>query len=128
MICNVEAPNTFLAILISCLGSYGVIMYLASQKRKEIGVRKVLGASTLQIILLLARQFILLVVIAVVIATPFVYLFSDYWLDDFSYRIDISPISIVIASLATLALVLFTVSHQSIKAALANPAVSLKEE
>ena len=118
----------FLAIFISCLGSYGVIMYIASQRRKEIGVRKVLGASIPQIVLLLSKRFIVLVIISVFIAIPITYFAADYWLDDFSYRVDISPVSIVIASMATLALVLLTVSQQSIKAAMVNPAKTLKEE
>lgn len=117
-----------LAIFISCLGSYGLIMFIASQKKKEVGVRKVLGASVTQVVVLLSKRFIMLVVIAIVIAVPITVLAANQWLEDFYYRISISPFSLLIASIATIILVLLTVSLQSFKAATMNPASALRSE
>lgn len=117
-----------LAIFISCLGSYGLIMFIASQKKKEVGVRKVLGASITQVVVLLSRRFIVLVVIAIVIAIPITVIAANQWLEDFHYRITISPFSLLIASFATILLVLLTVSLQSFRAATMNPASALRSE
>lgn len=119
---------SILAILISCLGSYGLIMFVATQKTKEIGVRKTLGASVMSIVLLLSKRFILLSAIAAIISVPFSIWAANKWLQNFSYRVDISPMRFVYATLITIALVLIIVSFQSIKAAVINPAIALRDE
>lgn len=119
---------SFLAILISCLGSYGLIMFIASQKMKEVGIRKVLGASIANIILLLSKRFALLAMAAMIISIPITLWLANDWLDDFSYRINISPVSFIIASLLTLILVIITISYQAFKAAMSNPVKSLRTE
>ena len=118
----------FFAVLISCMGSYGLIMFIASEKKKEVGVRKVLGASVNQLVFLLARRFVILVLIAIAVAVPIVIYFANQWLSDFSYRVGISPMSIGSAALLTMALVFGTVSIQALLAARANPVKSLRSE
>jgi len=118
----------FVAVLISCMGSYGLIMFIASEKKKEIGVRKVLGASVNQLVILLAKRFVILVLIAITIAIPVVIYFANQWLDDFSNRVPISPLSIGGAAMITMLLVFGTVSIQAFLAAIANPVKSLRSE
>jgi len=118
----------FVAVLISCMGSYGLIMFIASEKKKEVGVRKVLGASVHQLVIMLSKRFVFLVLIAATVAVPLVIYFANQWLDDFSYRVDISPISIASAAILTMALVFGTVSIQAFLAAIANPVKSLRSE
>ena len=117
-----------MAILISCLGSYGLIMYVANGKRKEIGIRKVLGASVPQVVYLLSKRFFVLVVIAILIAIPVTIYAANQWLEAFSYRVGISPLSFVGAAFGTIMLVLLTVSTQSLRAAIANPVKALRSE
>lgn len=117
-----------LAILISCLGSYGLIIFVSNQKRKEIGIRKVLGANVTQLVLLLSKRFLWLSLISILLAAPISVYLADYWLADFNYRVDISPLSILIASAVTVLIVLLTVSFQSIRTAFLNPVVVLKDE
>ena len=117
-----------LAILISCLGLFGMAAFMAEQRVKEIGVRKVLGASVLNLWRLLSLDFIGLVAIAIVIATPLAWYLMAGWLQHFDYRSSISGWIFVLTGLAAIAITLFTVSFQSIKAALANPIKSLKTE
>ena len=116
------------AIFISCLGSYGLILFIAGQRRKEVGVRKVLGATVAQVVFLLAKRLVYLVFGAIVLAVPLTVVIANYWLEDFSYRIDISPWSFIIASSLTVALVALTISAQSYKAAIANPIKALRSE
>ena len=118
----------FVAILISCLGSYGLIMFLAQQKMKEISIRKVLGATIGNIVVLLGKGFAILVLISLLIAVPVVYLFMSSWLEDFSFRISIGPGSFLLAGLLTLAIVGLTISYQSLRAAFSNPVHSLRNE
>ncbi|MDW3196708.1 MAG: ABC transporter permease [Cytophagales bacterium] len=118
----------FMAIIISCLGSYGLIMYVANGKRKEIGIRKVLGASVLQVVFLLSKKFFILVALSIIIAIPITIYAANQWLEEFSYQVGISPMSFVAAALGTILLVLTTVSAQSLKAAIANPVKSLRSE
>ncbi len=118
----------FVAVLISCMGSYGLIMFIASEKRKEIGVRKVLGASVNQLVILLSKRFVFLVLIATTVAVPIVIYFANLWLDDFSYRVPVSPISIGSAAILTMMLVFGTVSIQAFLAAIANPVKALRSE
>ena len=117
-----------LAILISCLGLFGLAAYTAEKRRKEIGVRKVLGASITTITRLLSKDFLKLVLISIVIAIPIAWYYVQNWLQDFSYRIDISWWVFVIAGLMAIVIALLTVSFQAIRAAVANPVDSLRTE
>jgi putative ABC transport system permease protein len=119
---------TVVAILISCLGLLGLATYTAQVKTKEIGIRKVLGASIVSIIRLLAREFIVLVLIAFVIAAPVAWFLMNQWLHDFAYRIHINGWIFLITGLLAIAIALITVGFQAIKAALANPVTSLRSE
>ncbi|MGB5820212.1 MAG: ABC transporter permease [Saonia sp.] len=119
---------TILAILISCLGLFGLVSYVAEQKKKEIGIRKVLGASINSVVQLLTKDFIKLVLIAFIIASPIAYFFMQRWLEDFTYRIDIQWWVFVLAGGFALGITLLTVGFQSIKSALANPIKSLRTE
>ena len=117
-----------LAIFIACIGLFGLSIYTARQRTKEIGIRKVLGASVSQVAFLLSKDFITLVVIAIVIASPIAWLAANKWLQDFAYRIDISGWIFLIAGIAAVLIALTTVSFQAIKAAIANPVKSLRTE
>ena len=116
------------AVLISCLGSYGLIMFLAQQKMKEISIRKVLGATIGNIVLLLSKGFIRLVAASLLIAVPVVYYFMDSWLQDFSFRIAIGAESFLLAGGLTLGIVLLTIGYQAVKAAFTNPVNVLRNE
>jgi putative ABC transport system permease protein len=122
--------NTFgvLAICISCLGLFGLAAFTAERRTKEIGIRKVLGASVSSIVTLLSKDFLQLIVIANVIAWPLAYYALRTWLGNFAYRIPISPWIFGLAGLAALVIALLTVSYQALKAALANPVKSLRTE
>jgi putative ABC transport system permease protein len=117
-----------LSILVSCLGLFGLAAFTTEQRTKEIGVRKVLGASVASITGLLAQDFLKLVLVAIVLACPLAYYFMQQWLADFAYRIDIQWWMFVGAALAAVAIAFATVSFQSIKAAMANPITSLRNE
>jgi putative ABC transport system permease protein len=119
---------TFLAILISCLGLFGLSVFAAEQRMKEIGIRKVLGASNMRIVGMLSGDFLKLVLLALLIASPLAYYMMNQWLADFAYRIPISWTYFIIAGGAALMITFFTVSFQSMKAALTNPSESLKSE
>jgi ABC-type antimicrobial peptide transport system permease subunit len=119
---------TALAIFISCLGLFGLASFVAEQRRKEIGVRKVLGASISQLWLLLSRDFITLVIIAILIASPVAYYIMGQWLQNFSYRTTVSWDVFAIACMGAIIITLITVSFQAIKAAVANPVKSLRTE
>jgi putative ABC transport system permease protein len=117
-----------IAVFVACLGLFGLAMFSATQRTKEIGIRKVLGASILQITSLLSKDFLKLVIIAFVIASPIAYYFMDKWLADFAYRITISWWIFALAGVSAIGIALLTVSWQSIKAALMNPVKSLRSE
>jgi ABC-type antimicrobial peptide transport system permease subunit len=117
-----------LAVIISCLGLFGLSAYTAEQRRKEIGVRKVLGSSVANIVRLLSADFVKLVLIAVIIAVPLGYFLMDNWLQDFAYRIDINYWIFFIAAALAVSIAMVTVSFQAIKAAVANPVNSLRTE
>jgi len=119
---------SFLAIFISCLGLLGLTMFSAAQRTKEIGVRKVLGAKVSSIFTLLAKEFIQLVIIAFVIATPIAWLLMNSWLEGYAYKIQISWWVFAVAGIAVVVIALGTVSFQAIKAAVANPVDSLRSE
>ncbi|WP_336517715.1 ABC transporter permease [Pollutibacter soli] len=118
----------FLAIFISCLGLLGLAMFTAEQRTKEMGIRKVLGASTTKVFSLLSREFLILVGIAFVIATPLSVLATSGWLKNFAYRTPVNWWIYAIAGLLAVLIALITVSFQAIKAAVANPVKSLRSE
>jgi putative ABC transport system permease protein len=117
-----------LAIFVSCLGLFGLAAYVAEQRTKEIGIRKVLGASITQVWVLLSGDFILLVVISCVIASPVALYFLSNWLQKYEYRIAIGPGVFVLSAVMAIIITLITISFQAIKAALANPVRSLRSE
>ena len=117
-----------LAIFISCMGLYGLSAFMAEQRTKEIGVRKVLGASIFNVVYLLSTGFTRLILIAVVIAVPVAWFAINSWLKSFAYRVSADWIIFLTASLAALAIAWITVSYESIKAAVANPVKSLRTE
>ncbi len=117
-----------LAILISCLGLFGLVAYVAEQRTREIGIRKVLGASVSQVWMLLSKDFLLLVAISCTIASPISLYFLHSWLQQYDYRISIGPGVFVLAAIIALLITLVTVSFQAIRAALANPVESLRSE
>jgi hypothetical protein len=119
---------TSLTIFISCLGLFGLAAYMAENRIKEIGVRKVLGASITNITTLLSIDFLKLVLLAFCIAVPLSWYAMDRWLSDFDYRVDISWWTFILAGISALSIALLTVSYQAIKAALANPVKSLRAE
>jgi len=117
-----------LTIFISCLGLFGLAAYMAENRIKEIGVRKVLGASVFNITSLLSKEFLALVLISIVIATPIAWYAMSKWLLNYSYRIDIQWWVFGLAGMLALLVALLTVSFQAIKAAIANPVKSLRTE
>lgn len=117
-----------LTIFISCLGLFGLATYMAESRIKEIGIRKVLGASVASVTTLLSKDFVKLVIIAVIIATPLAYWIASKWLEDFEYHIAISAWIFISAGLAAVLIALVTVSYQSISAAISNPTKSLRTE
>ncbi len=125
---SVLAVAAGVIILISCLGLYGLVTFMAEQKTKEIGVRKVLGASVLNIVGLFSREFVKLVVIAFAVAAPLAYYATNSWLQGFAYKITLGWEVFVGGILATLLVALLTVSYRSLRAARANPVDSLRSE
>jgi putative ABC transport system permease protein len=113
---------------VGCLGLFGLATYAAERRKKEIGIRKVLGADVSTIVGLLSKEFVKLVVVAAVIAFPIAWLVMRKWLEDFAYRIDI-PLWVFVAAGVAAALVAFlTISYQAIKAATTNPIKNLRTE
>ena len=125
---NLFLNFAILAIFISCLGLLGLASYSTMQRTKEIGVRKVLGASVTNITTLLSSDFIKLVLISIVVASPLAYIGMHKWLEGFAYRTSVSWWIFLLAALAAIFIALFTVSFQAIKAAVANPVKSLRTE
>jgi len=120
---------SFVAIFVACLGLFGLASYTAEQSRKEIGIRKVLGASIGSILMLLSQHFLKWVLVANIVAWPLTYfVLKNYWLSRFPFRVDINLSIFVAAGMIALFIALLTVSYQSIKAALANPVDSIKYE
>ena len=134
---NYEADNrlaaivrnfTIIAILISCLGLFGLATFSAEQRTKEIGVRKVLGASVGNVVGLLSKEFLKLVFIGILIASPITWFVMNKWLQDFAYRTNISWMVFAITAIIAIGIALLTISFQAIKAAIANPVKSLRTE
>ncbi|WP_257666706.1 ABC transporter permease [Parapedobacter tibetensis] len=119
---------TLLAILISCLGLYGLVALMTARRTKEIGIRKVLGASVAGVVALLSKDFVKLVLIAIVVALPIAWWAMNNWLANFAYHIDVKWWMFAVAGLAAMVIALLTVSWQAIRAAVANPADSLRDE
>src|SRR5690606_31068223 len=117
-----------LAILISCLGIFGLASFIAEQRTKEIGIRKVLGASVVNLWRMLSKDFVILVIISCFIAIPLAYYLLLNWLAKYEYRTEITWTVLAFAGIGTLVITLVTVSFQAIKAAMVNPAKSLKAE
>jgi len=117
-----------LAILVTCLGLLGLMTFIVTQRTKEIGIRKVLGASVMNITTMLSKDFLKLVIIAIVIASPVAWYFMNHWLQDFAYRINIGWYVFLITGIAALLIAFITIGFQSIKAAMANPVESLRTE
>jgi len=115
-----------MAIFISCMGLFGLAAFIAEQRTKEIGIRKVLGATVTDIVAMLSVDFVRLVVISIVIASPVAYYFMHQWLQDFAYRVPMSWWIYAVAGGGAIAIALLTVSWQAIRAATANPVESLK--
>ncbi|PIB30601.1 ABC transporter permease [Maribacter sp. 4G9] len=118
----------FLTIFVACLGLFGLVTFTAQQRFKEIGIRKVLGSSVPQIVGMLAKDFIKLVIVAMVIAFPVGYYLMNKWLQDFTYRIEVEWWVFALAALITVCIAFVTISFRSIKAALMNPVKSLRTE
>ena len=119
---------SLLAILISCLGLYGLVSFMVLQKTKEVGVRKVLGASVSSIVYLFSKEFMILIAIAFVIAAPLAWLLMNKWLDNFVFKITMGPGIFLTAILLTMVIASLTVGYKAIKAALMNPVNSLRAE
>lgn len=117
-----------LAIFISCLGLFGLAAYVAQQRTKEIGIRKVLGATVPQLWILLSKEFVMLVLISCAIASPLAWYFLHGWLQQYEYRINIGPGVFVLSAVVALIITILTISVQAVKAAMANPVSSLKAE
>jgi len=119
---------TLLAIFISCLGLYGLSAFTAEQRTKEIGIRKVLGATSLHIVTMLNKKFTTLVIIALIISIPLSVYLIQKWLEDFAYRIELSPLIFLGTSISSLLIAWLAVSYHSLKAAWINPSDTLKYE
>lgn len=125
---KIFASFTVFAIFIACLGLFGLASFMSEQRTKEIGIRKVLGASVPGIVVLLSKNFLMLVIIANIIAWPIAYFSMNTWLQNFAYRINIGLWIFILTGALSLCIALFTVSYQSIKASLLNPVDSIKYE
>lgn len=117
-----------IAIFIGCLGLYGLVSFMANQKAKEIGIRKVLGASVTNIMRRFSLEFILLVGVAFLIAAPLAYYFMNVWLDQYEYRITIGPLVFIVSIVASMIIAMLTTGYRSMKAATSNPVLSLRDE
>ena len=119
---------SFIAILIGCLGLYGLVAFAAAQRTKEVGIRKVLGASLLNIVSLFTKEFILLIAVAFVVAAPIAYYVMHNWLENFAYQIKMGGGIFLVAIGASFMIAAFTIAYQAFKSALANPVKSLRTE
>jgi ABC-type antimicrobial peptide transport system permease subunit len=116
------------SIFIGCLGLYGLISFVANQKRKEVGIRKVMGASVSSILVLFSKEFVRLIIVAFALAIPLTWYFMNLWLQSFAYKVDISWIIFLAGFISILVIVLLTIAYRSFVAARANPAITLRSE
>jgi putative ABC transport system permease protein len=119
---------TIIALIIACVGLFGLAAYMVNQRTKEIGVRKVLGASMFSIINLISKDFAKLVLISFVLGTPIAWFLMSKWLGGFAYRITLSPTTFAIAGVSVLLFTLMTISYKALSAAAINPVDTLKDE
>jgi putative ABC transport system permease protein len=119
---------TSLGFIIACLGLFGLASFFARFRTKEIGIRKVLGASTSHIVTMLSKKFVLLILVSIVVASPLAWYAMNKWLQDFAYRIQMPLLVFIVAAGGALALAVATVSIQGLRAAVANPSTSLRNE
>jgi putative ABC transport system permease protein len=117
-----------LAISIACLGLIGLASFTAERRKKEVGIRKVLGASSSSVVVLLSREFTILVLLALLIASPFAWMIMRGWLSDFAYQVELGMGVFLLAGLLTLLVAWITVAYQTGRAALTNPVESLRSE
>ncbi len=117
-----------IAIFISCLGLYGLVSFMAVQRTKEVGIRKVLGASVRNIVFLLSKEFTILIVVAFVISAPIAWFIMHKWLQNYTYRIDLGASVFILAIVSSIIIAWITVGHRAVKAAIANPVKSLRTE
>ena len=117
-----------IAIFISCLGLYGLVSFMAAQRTKEVGIRKVLGASARNIVYLLSKEFTLLIIIAFVISAPYCLVYNASMAANYTYRIPLGASIFVLAIISSVVIAWITVGHRAIKAAMANPVKSLRTE
>lgn len=127
-VASIMTSFTLIAIIISCLGLYGLSVYMAERRIKEIGIRKVLGASVTGIVSLLTTDFLKLILIAFVIAAPLGYYVMDQWLQSFAYQTTLGVFVFVLAGVVSFAIAWITVGFESFRAAVGNPVNSLKTE
>lgn len=128
LIGNLSRVFAGLAILISCMGLFGLSAFTAEQRTREIGIRKILGANTTGIVAMLSKDFLKIVLVAIIIGSPLAFYFINKWLQDFAYRINIKWWVFVLAGFGAILIAFVTVSFQAIKAAIANPVNSLRSE
>ena len=119
---------TVLAIFVACLGLFGLASFMTIQRTKEIGIRKALGSSSQQVVLLLSKGFVVLVLIANILAWPLAWLIMNRWLQNFPYRIEINPVLFVVAGLGVVVIAFLSVGIQTMRAANINPAKTLRSE
>ena len=125
---KISLAFAFFTILVACLGLFGLVTFIAEQRTKEIGIRKVLGASITGIVAMLSKDFIKLVIVSICIASPIAYYAMYSWLQDFAYRIEISWWVFVLAGVLVVLIAVLTVGFQAVKASIVNPVKSLKTE
>lgn len=125
---TIITSGAIIAILLSCVGLFAISLLVVAQRTKEIGVRKVVGASVSSITILLSKEFLKLVTIALFIATPLAWLLTNKWLQEYAYRIELSPLFFIAAGVLAIIIAFVTISFRTIKAALANPVKSLRTE
>jgi putative ABC transport system permease protein len=119
---------TLLAVFVACLGLYALAAYTAEQRTKEIGIRKVMGASVPQLVALLSHDFLRLVIIAVMVGIPAGYYLMNQWLESFAYRVNMNMVMFLLAGLVSILIAMLTVGYKSIMASMANPVQSLRSE
>ena len=117
-----------IAIIISCPGLFGLVAFTAQKRQKEIGIRKVIGASVNNVVVLLSMDFFKLILIAILVAFPLAWWVTNQWLRSFAYRIEVGPYIFIAAGAAIILITLITISYQAIKAAIVNPVRSLRSE